>query len=332
MRVVFIASGNKKVGQVNSFVRSQYDSLAEAGQEMMLYPIVGHGIKGYMHHLKSLRRLIKTEQPDIVHAHYSTCGLLASLSTFGIRYKNGKKPKVFVSLLGSFPRHNRKYRIVRFFLKHVWDGALVKSERTRSQLALPLPVVPNGVNTDIFRPLDQQQTRQQLGFEADKHYIVWCSSPAREEKNWPLAQKSVELLNIKRKERGEQPVVLTAVYDHTPQEVATYMNAADCLLLTSDTEGSPNVIKEAMACCCPIVTTNVGDVSERLKNLDGCYIIEDNDIRFTDTDAAAVITARCLEQALAFGKRTDGYQRIADDGLDIKTVAQKIISIYHNLC
>ena len=333
MKILFVASGNKRVGQVNSFVRSQFDSLAEAGEQMLLYPVVGHGIKGYLLHLKSLRRVIKTEQPDIVHAHYSTCGLLATLACFGIKYKmsdgSRKRPKVFVSLLGSFPRHNAKYRRVRFFIKHIWDGALVKSERTRSQLDMPLPVIPNGVNTSIFHPIED--ARRKTGFNTERKYIVWCSSPERSEKNWPLAEKAVALLNEARQKRGEQSAELVPVYDRTPEEVATYMNAADCLLLTSDSEGSPNVIKEAMACCCPIVTTDVGDVRERLHDLDGCYIVEDNDIRFTSTDKAAPIVADCLEKALALGNRTQGMERIRQDGLEISQIAQRIKELYRKL-
>lgn len=313
------------MGQVNSFVRSQYDSLAEAGGRMLLFPVVGHGIRGYAGNIGRLRRMIQTERPDIIHAHYSTCGFLAWLACFGLR----NRPKIFVSLLGSFPRRNAKYRWVRFFINHVWDGALVKSDRTRSQLDLPLPVIPNGVNTNIFRPIED--ARRKTGFEVDRKYIVWCSSPKRREKNWPLAEQAVALLNESRQKRGEQQAELMPVYDHTSEEVAAFMNAADCLLLTSDSEGSPNVIKEAMACNCPIVTTDVGDVRERLRNLDGCYIVEDNDIRFTSTEQAAPIVADCLEKALAFGNRTQGMERIRQDGLEISQIAQRIKELYRKL-
>lgn len=325
MKILFVASGNKKVGQVNSFVRSQYDSLAEVGEQMLLYPVVGHGICGYLGNLGCLRRVIQTERPNIVHAHYSTCGFLVWMACIGLRHR----PKIFVSLLGSFPKRNLRYRIIRFFLQHVWDGALVKSERTRSQLELLLPVIPNGVNTSVFHPIED--ARRKTGFNTERKYIVWCSNPLRTEKNWPLAEQAVALLNESRQKRGEQPAELVPVYDRTPEEVAAFMNAADCLLLTSDTEGSPNVIKEAMACNCPIVTTDVGDVRERLHDLDGCYIVEDNDIRFTSPEKAAPIVAECLEKALAFGNRTHGMERIRQDGLEIGQIAQRIKELYRKL-
>ena len=346
MKVIFVASGNKRVGAVSSFVQSQYDSLEKEGLEMVLFPVKGKGVWGYLKAVFRLRKVVKREKPDIIHAHYSTCGFVASLATLGMWHR----PKIVVSILGSFPTRDNKWWRVRWAIQHLWDGALTKSERTRSQLGLDLPVIPNGVNIEVFRLMDHEEARKVVGFDGkiniDKHcyaaintdkedinkkahstsvssdsphglecnqpqvltselaapviantpnmptdeshveclqktsdsinlkksekkYIIWCSNPNRPEKNWPLAQAAVE--SVKCNVEG---VELVAVYDKTPEEVCTYMNAADCLLLTSDSEGSPNVIKEAMACNCPIVTTDVGDVEERLHDLEGCFVVD----------------------------------------------------------
>lgn len=319
MKVIFVASGNKRVGAVSSFVQSQYDSLEKEGMEMRLFPVVGKGAKGYLKAVFALRKVVKREKPDIIHAHYSTCGFVASLACLGLRCK----PKIVVSILGSFPTRNAKWRRVRWAIQHLWDGTLTKSERTRNQLGLELPVIPNGVNLYVFHPMNHEEARNRVGFDADKKYVIWCSNPSRPEKNYALAQAAVESVRCK-----VEGVELVAVYDKTPNEVMTYMNAADCLLLTSDSEGSPNVIKEAMVCNCPIVTTNVGDVNERLANLDGCYVVEDNDCRITDMPKSAKLTAEAIAKALAFGKRTEGNKRIINDGLTIELTAKKIINWY----
>lgn len=325
IKVLFVASGNKKVGQVNSFVRSQYDSLEKEGLEMRLFPVVGHGVMGYLKAVAALRRVIRQEKPDIIHAHYSVCGHVAALACWGLCHK----PKIMVSILGSFPTRSRKWKLVRYCIKHIWNATIVKSQRTSNQLGVPVHIIPNGVNLDVFHPMEHTEARKVVGFEDGIKYIIWCSNPYnRPEKNWPLAEAAVKLTNDKFQITN---ATLVAVYDKSPQEVAVYMNAADCLLLTSDSEGSPNVIKEAMACNCPIVTTNVGDVTERLEALDGCYIVEDNDCRFTDRNKAAVLMAEEIVKALEFGKRTDGYNRILNDRLEISQIAKRIIEVYEEV-
>ena len=310
MKVIFVASGNKKVGVVNSFVQSQFDSLKDEGLDMILFPVRDKGVWGYLKAVISLRVLVRREKPDIVHAHYSTCGFVASLACLGLWHR----PKIMVSILGSFPTKNFKWRRVRWAIQHLWDGTLTKSERTRSQLGLNLPVIPNGVNMEIFKPMDYEESRKIVGFEDDKKYVIWCSNPNRPEKKWSVANNAIEVLKSERSK-----VELIAVYDKTPQEVAIYMNAADCLLLTSVSEGSPNVIKEAMACNCPIVTTDVGDVKERLSDVQGCYIAD-------STDSAEI--AKLVNKALLFGKRTNGKEAILSQGITIEQTAKRIIKFY----
>ena len=306
MKVIFVASGNKAVGTVSAFVRSQFDSLAETGVETIMFPIVGHGVWGYLKQFFPLRHLIRKERPDIVHAHYSVCGYLATLASVGFRNK------VVVSLLGSFPKKNRKLKIVRWCVDKVWDATIVKSERTRSQLDRPLPVIPNGVNIEKFKVTDQDEARKTVGFKGGVKYVIFVSNPARPEKCYPLAQKVVGALS-------DANVTLVPVFDKTHDEVVTYMCAADVLLMTSISEGSPNVIKEAMACNCPIVVTDVGDVRERLDGLEGCYVAGTRDVG----ELAAL-----LHKALLFGVRTDGRNVLLNQGLTVERVARRIIGVY----
>lgn len=382
MKVLFVASGNKKgAGQVNSFVQSQYDSLKKEGLEMRMVGTEGKGVKAYLRAAWKLRKMIRAERPDVVHGHYSLCGWVANIACFGLC----KKPKIVVSILGSFPTKGKKWKLVRWSIRHLWDATIVKSQRTASQLGLPVNIIPNGVNLEIFQTQDNAAARKAVGFEAGKKYIIWCSNPERPEKDWALAQAAVELLeeNIENKiennndsltpkeesqvtcsnsnsfdpqsaqkqafgqpdaqsysdtdksypldssEKNNQKnvslskkVELIAVYNKTPQEVCAYMNAADCLLLTSVSEGSPNVIKEAMSCNCPIVTTNVGDVTERLENLEGCYVVDSREPKEL---------AEAIRKSLEFGTRTDGRKRIIADQLEIGQIAKRIEAIYDEI-
>lgn len=124
-------------------------------------------------------------------------------------------------------------------------------------------VIPHGVDLDRFRPREQSTARNELGWAEDPAYILFPYSPDRSVKNYPLATRVVRAV----RERVERPVQLETVSGIAHKKVATYMNAADALLLTSGHEGSPNTVKEALACNLPVVSTDVGDVRERVADV-----------------------------------------------------------------
>ena len=306
MKVLFVASGNKSHGKFNAFVQSQFDSLQKEGLDMLAYPVVGRGWRGYLGNFRKLRRLILKEKPDVVHAHYSSCGYLAALAAMG------QKTKKVVSILGSFPTESRKLQFVRFCVDHVWHATIVKSERTRKQLDRDLPVIPNGVDQALFPLTSQEEARERVGFGRTGKYVIFVSDPARPEKQFGLAEEAVRLLN-------DESVHLVPVFDKPHSEIVDYMCAADVLIMTSANEGSPNVIKEAMACNCPIVVTDVGDVRWVTEGVDGTYVSN----TFEPEELAGL-----LKKALGFGARTRGRKRIVDLGLTSELVAQKLIRIY----
>lgn len=309
MKVVFVASGNKTIGTVSAFVNSQFESLKQQGVDMHLFPIIGKGWKAYAQSIPQLRNLIKKERPDIVHAHYSICGVVAAMACVGLR------TKVVVSILGSFPHKSFKLYWVRFFVKHVWDRTITKSQRTSNQLAIDLPVIPNGVNLSQFYLIDKEEARRMLGLANNKRYVIFVSDPKRPEKNFALAQKSVELIN-------DNNVELVPVYNKPHDEIVKYMCAADVLVLTSLNEGSPNVVKEAMACNCPIVSTDVGDVSWITNGIEGTYVAK----TFSPKDMASLV-----QKALDFKGRTRGRERLLEFDLTTEKTAQKVVAIYKDV-
>ena len=121
---------------------------------------------------------------------------------------------------------------------------------------------------------------------------------------------------------AKQPLIFQELRGFTRAEVTRWMCAANCLLMTSKTEGSPQVVKEAMACGCPIVSVDVGDVAERTSGVEGCYVVptrEPKDI------------AEALRKALAFGGRTNGHERIIEMGLSNEQVAKGLEEMYRTL-
>ena len=132
-------------------------------------------------------------------------------------------------------------------------------------------------------------------------------------KNYTLAQKAVALVN------GCQLIELKG-YNRT--QVNLLMNACDCLLMTSEREASPMVIKEAMLCGCPIVSVDVGDVKDMISGTDGCFIAcrEPADI------------ADKLLRIFELRERTDGRNRIIQSGLDLSDIARRIQTVYEDVC
>ena len=137
------------------------------------------------------------------------------------------------------------------------------------------------------------------------------------------AALAIEAVKNVRNSMG-MDVQLIELVGYTRYQVNLLMHAADVCLMTSFTEGSPQFIKEAMACGCPIVTTRVGDAEFVIGNTKGCY--------FTDYSIDDCVTQ--ITNALQFAKqhnRTDGEQRILQLGYSNDVVAEKINNIYVSL-
>jgi teichuronic acid biosynthesis glycosyltransferase TuaC len=255
---VFFISRAKQNGQPSPVVKAQADSL-RVHIELSAFVLDGKGWKAYWQGIIKLRRYLGGHKPDLIHAHYSWVGMVASLAT--------RKP-VIVSLMGSDIEDFRIGRIlIRIFDKLFWKTVIVKSQRSKDRIRLKKAIViPNGVNMEIFRPTPQHEARQSLGFRNNRKYVLFLADPSRPEKNFALAEKACSIA-------GQwHPVELMPLKDIPHEKIPLYLSAADALLLSSHFEGSPNAVKEAMACNCPIVSTDVGDVKEVIGDTESCYI------------------------------------------------------------
>lgn len=301
MKVLFISSG--KSGSVSYVVRNQGESLEAAGIRIDYFTIKP-GLFGYLSAIPSIRRIYKNGGFDLTHAHYSLSGFAAALA--------GTKPLV-VSLMGSDALSSCLLRwILFFFAKYLWDATVVKTEQMKDKLGLSESfIIPNGVNLERFKPMVKSEARKHINYPLKRRLILFIATSNRPEKNYKLALKAVSLLNDKNLD-------LCHVSNVSNKEIPYYLNAADLLLLTSKYEGSVNVVKEAMACNCPVVATNVGDVEIVLGDTQGCKI--------TSFDPENI--AEKIRMTLESDNRTNGFQRIKALGLDSQKIADKIIGIY----
>lgn len=317
MKVLFIASGNH--GVVTSVVGNQAEALQSDGVEIEWYFLKGKAVIGYLKNILPLRRYLRTHHYDVVHVHYSYSALAASLA--------GAKPLV-VSLMGSDVKAPGAYKfLIRIFAAcFSWKAIIVKSKDMYRALGIKRAiVVPNGVNLDRFLPMDQKECQERLRWkeESGKKHILFPANTIDEEKDYPLAEAAVAMLqqricDLSFVNCGFNRVELHPFVKTPNTETPYWYNAADVVLMTSMWEGSPNVIKEAMACSRPIVATNVGDIAERTKELDGCYVAKTR-----EPDELAGLILKAMQYS-----STQGRERIIADGLDSHSVNQRLIEIY----
>lgn len=307
MKILIVASYNK--GRFAPFIVEQveaFEQLTHTHIEVDWFGVQAHGIRGYLNSLPALRNKIELFKPDVIHAHYGLSGLLATLQT---------QIPVVITYHGS-DINKRKIRL--FSQIAVWraDWNIFVSNKLKDLVfATNYSILPCGINLNELPFVEQKSAREQLGWSANKDYILFAGAFDNAVKNYPLANQSVTLL-------GQEDVELVELKGYSREQVTCLMCAADCLLLTSHTEGSPQVIKEAMAAGCPIVSVDVGDVRERIGGIDGCYVADNREPEHI---------SNLLRQALMFEGRTDGRKRIIEFGLDNKQIAEKLLNIYQNV-
>ena len=302
LKVLFVCSGNNTTGRsVNIDV--QAGGLMEAGVDVAFFEIKGKGLTGYLRNIFLLRSYLKNSSFDAVHAHYGLSGMAASLA--------GAGPLV-VTLMGSelYLNFVLKHAVI-FFARFVWSTVIVQSGKMNRMISGKGIVLSNGIDLQKFQNVDVEKALEVTGFEKGKH-VIWVSDPYRAEKNFSLAEKAVKMLD-------DENVSLDVVNGVPHDEVPYYFRAADVLLLTSKWEGSPIVVKEALAAGLPVVSTDVGDVKELLSGVDGCYVTGS-----TESDIA-----NALKKALSFNGRTGGAAKVKE--LDIKKVSERLKDIYGSI-
>ncbi len=303
MRVLVVCSANS--GGISPFVADQVEHLRMEGIHIEVFGIQGKGIHGYLSNLPALRKKIKNFKPDLVHAHSGMSALLAVLQ---------RKVPVMVTFHGTDVNHPalRRYSRLAMLLS---KKQVVVSAHMAALLGKPeLEVVPCGVDTGLFYPINREDAASRMGLEPGKIHLLFASSFKNPVKNHPLAQAAMQTY-------GNPHAVLHPLSGMNRQEVALMMNACHACLMTSVTEGSPQFIKEALACGTPVVTTNVGDVAETIGSTAGCFIC----------NADAKSLAEGIAAAVAFTGKTKGPDRIREAGLEAQDIARKLHSIYRNI-
>jgi glycosyltransferase involved in cell wall biosynthesis len=300
------------------FIVQQVDFLRRAGVDVDVFSF--RGAQKPLNYLKAwwrLRLRRRKNRYDLLHAQFGQSALLHWPSrlplvvTFhgddilGVKNEEGR------TTLGG--------RILQWLLKLISlkaDAVIIVSDQMRNHIpsSVPLTLLPTGVDIDALPTMSKAQARRELGLPPEQRLVLFVGNPADPYKRYDLAEQAVELLNRR------MPARLILGWKRTHREILVLMQACDALVVTSHQEGSPTVVKEALASNLPIVSVAVGDVALRLRGVEGCELC---------ADTSAETIAASLERVLATRQRTNGRETVRQ--LDEKVLAQRLIGIYSSV-
>jgi glycosyltransferase involved in cell wall biosynthesis len=260
---------------------------------------------------------------DLVHAQFGQSGLLALPKRLPL-VVTFRGDDLF-GILGRDGRPTPAGRLLQWLSRRVArraDAAILVSEHLKQYLSdsgasIPrVHIVPSGLDLELFRPIPREEARRHLGWPPDGRRVLFVGDPGDPRKRYDLARQAVELVNCTI---GAELVIGWRVpHDDMP----FYMSACDALVFTSREEGSPNAVKEALACDLPVVSVAVADVPLRLQGIPGCEVTAD--------DSPPTIAA-ALERTLRRDARSEGRGREAASELDERLLTGRVIDIYRSV-
>jgi glycosyltransferase involved in cell wall biosynthesis len=310
---------------IGTFVEQQVLGLRGIGLDVdvMLVNRGERGVRSYFTMGAELRSRIEQFQPDVVHVMYG--GVLSERVTRIVKDRPTVVSFCGSDLLGeylsgSIRRISSEYGILA---SHIAArravGIVVKSRNLEEALPATVDrskvrVIPNGIDLERFRPLDQVDCRNRLSWDPNKFHVLFPTTAGDPRKRLYLAQAALDEAN-----RSGLNTELHQLRGLPHEEVPTWLNASDVVILTSLHEGSPNVIKEALACNVPVVSVDVGDVRERISGIEGCHIA------LPDPDDLGIK----LGLVAARKGRIVGRERM--QSLSLKQTALHLESFYHEV-
>jgi teichuronic acid biosynthesis glycosyltransferase TuaC len=317
LRVLMITAGWPQPGQPQTthFVKRQAEFLRKAGVEVDVFSFRGaKSPVNYARAWREVRPQMTSGRYDVVHAQFGQSGILALPKHLPLVIT--LRGSDILGIVGKDGRYTLAGRVsqavARFALRRA-DAVVVVSEHMTDYFhtSAPVTVLPSGLDFDLFRVVPRDEARSRLGWPLDKRFILFAGNPEQPRKRYALAKAAVDALN------RTLPAELVVAWGVPHTDIPLYMNACDAFVFTSMQEGSPNVVKEALACDLPVVSVSIGDTAERLRGIAGCELVEDER---PEPIAAA------LERVLRRGQRVAG--RVAVAPLAEAAITAGLIDVY----
>lgn len=291
------------------FVKEQIESLNSKNISNYVF-FINSREKGKIEYIKSifkLRKLLNTNEFDIIHCHHVFSAIILILT---LKMNIGKK----VLSYQNEPRKEGGELLFRL-IKLYFNAIIVKINHIKYK-SKKVKYIPNGVNTEFFYNRGKDISKKALKLDKDKKYVLFMDSyNKRKQKRIDRFNKVINILN---KEVCIEKIILT----NTERElVPLYMSSVDLHIITSDFEGSPNSVKECIACNTKVVSTPVGDIEGIIGDIEGCYISKS----FSEVEIAELVV-----KSLKYGS-INSRNKIFEKGLDLNNTAIKIENLYKEL-
>jgi len=319
LRVLMITAGWPQPGQPQTthFVKRQAEFLQKAGVQVDVFHFRGAKRPwNYARAWLSVRPRIRSGQYDLVHAQFGQSGVLALPKRLPLVVT--LRGSDILGIVGPNGRHTLAGKVsqwvTRVALKRA-DAVVVVSEHMKAyfQTSATVAVLPSGLDFELFGTMPRDEARARLGWPLDKHLVLFAGNPEQPRKRYALAKAAVGVLS------RTLPAELVVAWGVPHTDVPLYMNACDAFVFTSMQEGSPNVVKEALACDLPVVSVPIGDTAERLRGIEGCELVEDE---------RPEAIAAALERVLRRGRRVAG--RVAVAHLAEQAITARLIEVYRH--
>jgi glycosyltransferase involved in cell wall biosynthesis len=300
------------------FIARQAEFLRREGVEVDLFPFRGaRQPSNYAAAWQEVQRRLDYGSYDLVHAQFGQSGLTALPKRLPLVVTfRGDDLEGIIGENGRYIPAGWLLRLISRTVARHADASIVVSEHMKRHLpqSVDAHVLPSGIDLNLFRPEPQDEARTRLGLPLGERLVLFVGNPELARKRYGLAQQAVDLVS------RSIPTRLVVGWEKTHQEIAAMMNACDALVCTSMQEGSPNAVKEAMACNLPVVSVPVGDVPLRLSGVEGCELCANERV---ETIAAGI------ERVLRRGGRSKG--RKAVENLDERLLTLRLIDIYRSV-
>ena len=309
------------------FVTEQGESLRAAGCEVEYFLVKG----SYLLAVRALKQKIREFQPDIVHAHYGLSAITAELQLIVpvvTTFHNGETLNPFVNFASSLMSLRAKHVI--YVAQHIRDLSYFKAKN--------YSIIPCGVPMEQMTIIPKAEARKQLGWSQDKKYILFGGAFDNLRKNYPLLRDAVDKIKFEicnhKSSIAFSDIECIEMRGLSRAECVLRMCACDLFALPSHSEGSPQALKEAMACNCPCLATDIADVRYLFGDEPGHWILRNprkTHERWDADEHSLDEMVELLKKAMAFEGRTKGRERILGLGLSTKQVARRIIEIYETV-